>query len=201
LSALKKLGVAVLEEEEEIKCYAGKVKGEMISLDFPSVGATENVMLTAVLANGKTEIRNSAREPEIVDLMNFLNSMGAKVYGAGTSTILIEGVKELHGTVYKPMPDRIEAGTFMMIGALLGNNLKIRNVNVTHLSEVINVLKKIGVEIIEKENEVIVSKGNNYKKKRLLLENYCCVVLEHPFTYHIILTIVAVWESNFSRRA
>ncbi len=140
LTALKSMGVELNETLEGISCTVNKLKGRDIYLDFPSVGATENIMLSAVLADGKTQIRNPAREPEIVDLMNFLNSMGAKVYGAGTSTILIEGVKRLHGTTYRPIGDRIEVGTFMIATAIAGGEVEIKGVNAKNISSLIHKL-------------------------------------------------------------
>ena len=140
LSCLKELGVNVTEICGEIICSAKKLTGKEIYLDFPSVGATENVMLAAVFAEGKTEIHNPAKEPEIVDLMCFLNAMGAKVYGAGTSIILIEGVKELHGAVYRPMPDRIEAGTYLIAAAITGGEIELRNGRIKNISALVHKL-------------------------------------------------------------
>jgi len=134
INALKCLGVRFEECGGEIECSADKLKGAEIYLDFPSVGATENAMLAAVKAEGKTEIHNAAKEPEIVDLMNFLNSMGAKVFGAGTSTILIEGVKTLSGTTVRPSFDRIEAGTYLLAAAITGGEVEISNCNIRNIS-------------------------------------------------------------------
>src|SRR5699024_536840 len=105
----------------------GRLHGAKIYLDMPSVGATENIMMAATLAEGKTVIENCAKEPEIVDLANFLNKMGAKVVGAGTETIRIEGVEKLHGAKHTIIPDRVEAGTFMVAGAITGGDILIRN--------------------------------------------------------------------------
>ncbi len=134
LKCLRALGVKVVEKDGFITCVAERLKGNKIYLDYPSVGATENAILTAVLANGKTEIHNSAREPEIVDLMNFLNLLGAKIYGAGTSNILIEGVKKLNGGTYSPIFDRVEAGTFMLAVAITGGELQLNNCNIKNIS-------------------------------------------------------------------
>ena len=103
------------------------MRGARVNLDFPSVGATENIMLAAVLTKGETEIINAAKEPEIIDLANFLNSLGAKISGAGTSTIKIIGVKKLNGGEYTPMPDRIIAGTYLIAGLMTGGNIEIKN--------------------------------------------------------------------------
>ncbi len=140
INALNGLGVRITDLCGEIICSADKLCGKEIYLDFPSVGATENAMLVAVLASGKTEIHNPAKEPEIIDLMNFLNSMGAKVFGAGTSTIFIEGVKSLHGTCYKPISDRIECGTMLIAAAITGGEIEISNCNGKNISSLIHKL-------------------------------------------------------------
>lgn len=130
----------------------GRLRGAKIYLDFPSVGATENIMMAAVLAEGTTVIENCAKEPEIVDLANFLNAMGAKVRGAGTGTIRIEGVDELTGTFHTVIPDRIEAGTFMVAAAITGGNVLIQGAVPEHLSSLIAKMEEMGVTIIEEEN-------------------------------------------------
>ncbi|SFA48943.1 UDP-N-acetylglucosamine 1-carboxyvinyltransferase [Parageobacillus thermantarcticus] len=130
----------------------GRLRGAKIYLDFPSVGATENIMMAAVLAEGTTVIENCAKEPEIVDLANFLNAMGAKVRGAGTGTIRIEGVDELTGTSHTVIPDRIEAGTFMVAAAITGGNVLIQGAVPEHLSSLIAKMEEMGVTIIEEEN-------------------------------------------------
>jgi UDP-N-acetylglucosamine 1-carboxyvinyltransferase len=129
----------------------GKLRGAKIYLDFPSVGATENIMMAAVLAEGTTVIENCAKEPEIVDLANFLNAMGAKVRGAGTGTIRIEGVTKLHGTTHTVIPDRIEAGTFMVAAAITGGNVLVQGAVPEHLSSLIAKMEEMGVTIIEEE--------------------------------------------------
>ncbi len=163
LNALKELGVLILEENGEIKCYAEKTVGKVIHFSFPSVGATENVMLASVLAEGKTEIHNPAREPEIVDLMNFLNSMGAKVYGAGTSTILIEGVKKLHGTTFRPISDRIEAGTFLLSAVITGGEIELSNCNAKNIWSLIHKLCDNSCKINIKDDIIYVKSGNKRK--------------------------------------
>ena len=128
LSGLKRLGVTIIEENGYVICSADRLRGADILLDFPSVGATENIMLAAVKAEGKTLIRNAAKEPEIVDLQNFLSEMGADVSGAGSHTIEIVGVKELRGVDYTPMKDRIEAGTFLIAAASSkGDKIRLRS--------------------------------------------------------------------------
>jgi UDP-N-acetylglucosamine 1-carboxyvinyltransferase len=130
----------------------GRLQGAKIYLDMPSVGATENIMMAAALAEGKTIIENSAKEPEIVDLANYLNKMGAKIVGAGTETIRIEGVEKLIGTEHSIIPDRVEAGTFMVAAAITGGNVLIENAESEHLRSVISKLEEMGVLIAEEKN-------------------------------------------------
>jgi len=141
----------------------GRLKGAKIYLDFPSVGATENIMSAATLAEGVTIIENAAKEPEIVDLANFLNGMGAKVRGAGTGTIRIEGVPTLFGTTHHIIPDRIEAGTFMVAAAITNGNVLIENAVPEHLSSVIAKMREMGVTIIEEDEGVRIIGTDNLK--------------------------------------
>src|SRR5690625_1005082 len=134
----------------------GRLKGGTVYLDVASVGATENIMMAATLAEGKTVIENCAKEPEIVDLANYLNKMGADIVGAGTETIRIHGVEKLTGTEHTIIPDRIEAGTFMISAAVTGGDVFVENVLTEHLRPVIAKLREMGVEITEKENGVRV---------------------------------------------
>lgn len=138
INCLKNFGVEVFEIDGVIECCAGKIKGCKFRLDYPSVGATENAILIATLSEGKTEIYNCAREPEIEDLAKFLNMLGAKIYGAGTSHIYIEGVKKLHGGKFKPIGDRIEAGTFMLATAICGGEVKINNCKAKNIYNLIH---------------------------------------------------------------
>lgn len=163
LKGLKNLGILVEDTGGEIICVADKMCGGEVYLDFPSVGATENVMLSAVTAKGKTEIRNAAKEPEIVDLMRFLNAMGAKVYGAGTSTILIEGVEKLHGAVFKPVSDRIEAGTYLIATAITGGEIELENCSAKNISSLIHKLCDNACKISIK-NDIIYLKGGACRK-------------------------------------
>ena len=130
--------------------------GARIYLDFPSVGATENIMMAASMAEGHTILENPAQEPEIVDLANYLNVMGANIRGAGTNVIKIDGVKELHGSEYQVIPDRIEAGTYMVAAAITGSEIRIENVLTEHLKPVVAKLKEAGVTIEEDINGVWV---------------------------------------------
>ncbi|WP_462410268.1 UDP-N-acetylglucosamine 1-carboxyvinyltransferase [Neobacillus sp. Marseille-QA0830] len=151
MGATVKVGNGFIEAEVN-----GRLRGAKIYLDFPSVGATENIMMAATLAKGTTTIENAAKEPEIVDLANFLNKMGAKVKGAGTGTIRIEGVDVLFGIEHTIIPDRIEAGTFMVAAAITGGNVLVRGAVPEHLSSLIAKMEEMGVKIIEEEDGVRV---------------------------------------------
>ena len=154
LKAFEKLGINIEENYGFIRCKCDKIIGADIDLDFPSVGATENIILATVLAEGVTTISNAAMEPEIEDLAKFLNKMGAKIEGAGTNFITITGVQKLKEVSYQIMPDRIEAGTFLCIGAATAGNIEITNVNPEHLVPAIHKLQEMGCMIEEKKNTV-----------------------------------------------
>lgn len=147
MGATVKIGNGFIDAEVN-----GKLRGAKIYLDFPSVGATENIMMAAVLAEGTTIIENCAKEPEIVDLANFLNAMGAKVRGAGTGTIRIDGVTTLYGAEHTVIPDRIEAGTFMIAAAITGGNVLVQGAVPEHLTSLIAKLEEMGVTIVEEDN-------------------------------------------------
>ncbi|NMA96152.1 MAG: UDP-N-acetylglucosamine 1-carboxyvinyltransferase [Clostridiales bacterium] len=132
-----------------IEANSQGLKGNSIYLDFPSVGATENIMMAAALAKGQTIIENAAEEPEIVDLSNFLNAMGANIRGAGTDTIRIEGVRHLHGATHAVIPDRIEVGTFMVASAITGGDILIENVVTDHIKPIEAKLREAGVMVVE----------------------------------------------------
>ena len=163
LKGFELLGAKITEEKDHFIIEAEKLKGNTIYLDFPSVGATINIMLAAVKAKGKTIIDNAAQEPEIVNVATYLNNMGAKIKGAGTSTITIIGVKYLHSCFHEVIPDRIEAGTYMVIGALLGKNLKIDNMIPNHLEALIAKLTEAGVELEVGIDNVIINEVKDYK--------------------------------------
>lgn len=146
LKGLEKMGAKIILGHGYVDASATKLVGARIYLDFPSVGATENIMMAATLAEGRTFIENAAKEPEIDDLANFLNKMGAKVRGAGTDVIEVVGVKSLKGAHHSVIPDRVEAGTFMAAAAITGSHIKIRNVRIEHLESVIAKLQDAGVE-------------------------------------------------------
>ena len=163
LKGFELLGAKITEEDNHFIIEADKLKGNNIYLDFPSVGATINIMLAAVKAKGKTIIDNAAEEPEIVNIATFLNNMGAKIKGAGTSTITITGVKYLHSCFHEVIPDRIEAGTYLIIGALLGEHLKIDNMIPNHLEALIAKLNEAGVEMEVGIDNIIVNASDNYR--------------------------------------
>lgn len=156
LKGLSLMGANITLGHGYIEAYAEKLRGETIYLDFPSVGATENLMMAGCLAEGTTIIENSAEEPEIVDLASFLSKMGAVIKGAGTDTIRIEGVKELKGTTHTAIPDRIEAGTYMVAAAVTGGDVIVEGVVPEHLKPVTAKLKEMGAEVQEYERAVRV---------------------------------------------
>lgn len=154
LSGLRALGVDVQEEGGVIRCDGSHMHAGDVHLDYPSVGATENVIMAAVCLPGTTTIHNAAREPEIVDLCRFLGCMGGKIEGAGSATILIEGVKRLRGITYTPMPDRIVAGTLLCAGAITGGEVELTNVPVEDLHAVCAKLREMGC-VLHEEADII----------------------------------------------
>ena len=163
LKGFKALEADVISESGYVHSKAEKLIGADIYLDFPSVGATENVIMAATLAEGETILENAAEEPEIVDLANFINSMGGNIIGAGTKTIRIKGVKKLHKTDHTVIPDRIEAGTYMVAAAITNGDLVIENVVSSHVQPVIAKLRETGVTIEEYEDKIRV-KSNGFIK-------------------------------------
>ncbi len=156
LKSFEKLGVNITENAGFIVCKCDKIIGANIDLDFPSVGATENIILASVYAEGVTNISNAAMEPEIVDLANCLNSMGAKIEGAGTSNVKITGVKNLKSISFKIMPDRIEAGSLLCMTAITGGKIKLNNCRPEHIIPVLNKLEESGCLVDKKDNSVIL---------------------------------------------
>lgn len=152
LKGLQALGATIEEAGHTITCTAKRLRGTDITLAYPSVGATENIMMAAALADGVTTITNAAREPEIQDLQHFLNAMGAKMIGAGTDTITIEGVERLSPRAYRVIPDRIVTGTLMIAAAATRGNVTLENVCPSHLTSVIHVLRRAGVQIMIRDD-------------------------------------------------
>ncbi|MDY5437184.1 UDP-N-acetylglucosamine 1-carboxyvinyltransferase [Peptostreptococcus porci] len=156
LKGFKALGAEINMDHGFVEARAEKLIGNKLYLDFPSVGATQNIIMASVLAEGTTVIENAAEEPEIVDLANFLNEMGASVRGAGTNTIKIKGVSKLHGAEHTIIPDRIEASTYMVAAAMTKGDIVVENVIIDHLKPVIAKLSEAGATIIEGENSIRV---------------------------------------------
>jgi len=163
LKGFKALGAEVVSENGYVNSIAKNLVGSDIYLDFPSVGATENIIMGATLAQGETIIENAAEEPEIVDLANFINSMGGNIIGAGTKTIRIKGVKKLHKTEHTVIPDRIEAGTYMVAAVITGGDLIIENVLTSHIQPVIAKLREIGAHIEEYDDKIRVTSNGIIK--------------------------------------
>lgn len=172
ITAFEKMGAKVKIKDNKYLITARSLRGADIYLDFASVGATVNVMLAAVLAKGTTQIFNAAKEPEIENVAEFLNSMGAKISGVGTSTIIIEGVKELHEGNVEVIPDRIETGTYLMIGILLGKNLIIDGVKIENLTAVIDKLKETGAKFKIEGKKIYVSASKRLKSVNVKTEVY-----------------------------
>ena len=205
LKGFESLGAKVTVEKNKYIVEADELKGANIYLDIASVGATINIMLAATKANGTTIIENAAKEPEIVNVATFLNNMGAKITGAGTSTIKIEGVKYLSKCFHEVIPDRIEAGTYIIIGALCGNKLRIDNLIPEHLDALLSKLEEIGIKLDIGLDYVEVSKCDNLKATTIKTAVYpgFPTDLQQPFT--ILLTqskgkskvIETIWENRF----
>jgi UDP-N-acetylglucosamine 1-carboxyvinyltransferase len=160
IKGIKKLGADVIDEHGFIVCTAKELIGTHINLDFPSVGATENLMIASVLAHGETIISNSAKEPEVVDLENFLNGMGANIKGAGTDTIYIKGVKKLHDVDHTVIPDRIVAGTYLIASAISNGEILLENVDTDSLSIVTSKLTETGCTIKSYNNKIHLKAPN-----------------------------------------
>ncbi|GHT45283.1 UDP-N-acetylglucosamine 1-carboxyvinyltransferase [Endomicrobiia bacterium] len=173
LDAFRKMGAKISVEGGYIKTFAKDgLKGAVVNLKFPSVGTTENILLSAVLANGKTTIVNAATEPEIEDLANVLNKMGAKIIGAGTKKIVIEGVYKLYGFTHEVIPDRIEAATYMIAAAITKGNITLKKVVPKHLKAVSDKLKKCGLCVKETEDTISAKWIKNLKPHDMKTEVY-----------------------------
>ena len=166
IKGFEALGAAVEETEEYVDIQPGEegLKGARISLDVVSVGATINIMLAATLLPGQTIIENAAKEPHIVDLANFLNTMGARITGAGTDTVKIRGVKQLHGGTYAIIPDQIEAGTYMAAAVATGGNVLVQNVIPKHMECITTRLRELGARVIEYDDAIRVQRSGNMKR-------------------------------------
>lgn len=205
LKAFKLLGADIIEKDNKYTIKATKLIGNHIYLDMPSVGATINTLLAAVLAEGTTILENSAKEPEVVNVATFLNNMGARIYGAGTSEIKIDGVNKLQGCFSEVIPDRIEAGTYTILGALVGKELKISNIIPDHIESLLSKLKEMGIPIIVNDDSLIISSVSNLKPVEIKTLGYpgFPTDLQQPFT--VLLTqcngkskvVETIWENRF----
>lgn len=184
LKGFEALGAKITYEGETCILEAEELIGERIYLDFASVGATINIMLAAVKAKGKTIIENAAKEPEIIDVANLLTKMGAKIRGVGTDTITIEGVESLHGTFHEIIPDRIEAGTFLVIAAAAGEKVIIQNIIPQHLEALISKLKEMGVQMEVVGDSIVVYGGVDLKAVDIKTQIYpgFATDLQQPLT-------------------
>lgn len=184
LKGFEALGAKVTQEGNKYTVEAEELRGANIYLDIASVGATINIMLAAIYAEGTTVIENAAKEPHIVNVATFLNQMGASITGAGTSEIRIRGVKRLSGCFHEVVPDYIETGTYVIAGALCGKNLKIEGAIPDHLEALISKLQEIGVPLEIGKDYIIVSRGENYKQTNIKTAVYpgFPTDLQQPFT-------------------
>ena len=205
LKGFEALGATVQSEGNKYIVEAKELKGANIYLDIASVGATINIMLAAVRAKGKTVIDNAAKEPEIVNVATFLNNMGAKISGAGTSTIKIEGVTYLGKCFHEVIPDRIEAGTYVIIGALCGNPLKVDNIIPEHIDALLSKLEEAGVQLEVGADYVLVQKQDKYNATSIKTAVYpgFATDLQQPFTVLQTQmtgkskTTETIWENRF----
>lgn len=188
LKGYKALGANVVEEGNKYIVTADELVGGHVYLDIPSVGATVNTILVAVKANGTTIIENAAKEPEIVNITTFLNNMGAKISGAGTSEIKIVGVKRLGKAYIEVIPDRIEAGTYVIAGALLGNNLRVENIIPDHIEALTLKIKEMGFKMDIGSDYIEISEKENLKPVRIKTQGYpgFATDLQQPLT--VLLT-------------
>ena len=184
IKGFEALGAKVTNEQGAMYLIAEELVGAKIFMDVVSVGATINIMLAASLAKGKTVIENAAKEPEIVDVATLLNNMGAKIRGAGTDTLKIEGVESLHGTKHTIIPDRIEAGTYMCAAAAMGEEVYIENIIPLHLEPLIAKLREMGTEIDLGEDSVVIKGKDEYKPVDIQTAVYpgFATDLQQPFT-------------------
>ena len=204
LKGLKALGADIRLEHGYVEATAKKLKGARINFDMPTVGGTEHLMMTAALAKGETILENAAREPEITDLANMLNQMGARIEGAGTDTIRIAGVSSLAPVNYRVMPDRIEAGTFMVAAAITGGDIRIRNMQLEHLDALVFKLQDAGVEIINKDGVVRVKGPKKIKSVNIKTRPYPGFPTDMQAQFMALMTIAdgasVIAENIFENR-
>lgn len=195
LAAFQKMGVTIREEGCVLDCEGAAIMGQKIRLEFPSVGATENILLLAVKAEGVTMIQNAAREPEIVALARFLRAMGAEIYGEGTGSILVEGVKQLHGAYYTIPADRIEGGTFLCAAAMTGGELRLKGLEREQMGAVLETLRMTGCCFLWEESDLLWM----HPPKRLL-SNFTIVTGPFPAfptdMQPLIMSLLTLAEGN-----
>jgi len=204
LKGLKALGADIRLEHGYVEATAKRLKGARINFDVPTVGGTEHLMMAAALAKGETILENAAREPEITDLANMLNLMGASIEGAGTDTIRIAGVSSLAPVSYRVMPDRIEAGTFMVAAAITGGDIRIHNMQLEHLDALVFKLQDAGVEIINKDGVVRVKGARKIKSVNIKTRPYPGFPTDMQAQFMALMTIAdgasVIAENIFENR-
>ena len=209
LKGFEMLGAKVICEGNKYTIKADKLVGNNIYLDFASVGATINIMLAAVKAVGTTTIENAAKEPEIVNVATFLNNMGAKITGAGTGEIKIKGVDILTGCFHEVIPDRIEAGTYLIAGALMGHNLTINNIIPEHLESLLSKLKEMNIPLTITNNSITVTRQDKMKAVNIKTQVYpgFPTDLQQPLTVLLVkaagksIIEETIWENRFGNTA
>ena len=189
LSGLRSLGVVIHEEGGVIHCDGGNMHSGEVHLDYPSVGATENILMAAVLLPGISVIHNAAREPEIIDIATLLNKMGARIHGMGTSTLVIDGVDYLKGCIHEIIPDRIEAATYVIMAAAMANDMRIENIIPQHLEAIVMKLQEVGINMEVGSDFIHVFKSDKpLKRTEILTKPYpgFATDVQQPFT--VLLT-------------
>jgi len=188
LKGFESLGATILMEDDKFTITAEELIGTPIFLDFPSVGATKNLMFAAVKAKGITTINNAAKEPEVVNVATFLNNMGAKIIGAGTNKITIEGVDHLGSAIIEVIPDRIEAATYLTLGALIGDPIKIDNIIPEHLEGLTDKLEEAGVNLVIGKKDITVSKPDYIKAVNVKTLVYPGFVTDMAQPFSVLMT-------------
>jgi len=188
IKGLEKLGASVRTEHGYVEAVADRLRGSEIVFDKITVTGTENLMMAASLAEGRTVLQNAACEPEVTDLADMLNAMGAKIEGAGTPAITIEGVRELKGTTHRIIPDRIEAGTFLVAGAITNGELELLDCNPAHLSRVIEKLRESGVRIETAQNCITVRGSEDLRSADVVTKEYPGFATDMQAQYMALMT-------------
>ena len=182
---MQELGAKIIDKHGYITAYAENMKAGQVHMSFPSVGATENLIMASIFLKGKTTLLGVAKEPEICDLCNFLNKMGANIKGAGTDNIEIVGVEKLKGGEYKPIPDRIITGTYLMLPLIAGGEIELSNVNPKHIMSLIYLLKNNSCKLHIKSDKIIIAKKGrlkNFKKVETMPYPHFATDLQQPLT-------------------